>query len=225
MCGVIGYRPRGGSGNPKAAAAFARLMGESQVRGMHAYGLYQPGVLMGEEEVKNYYVRSLRLEDVTKFFDPDWTAVAHCRYSTSGDWKKLENNQPLIVRDRGLVFNGVIHMGTKEEFEKAFGVHCDTDNDGEVFLRLIEQMEARHAPVVFPREALPGVYTDIINTLEGSFAGCWVVDGSLYAGRNARRPLWRNFHLDATWYASTRDIFRRAGFPEPEAVEVGVEVS
>jgi glutamine phosphoribosylpyrophosphate amidotransferase len=123
--------------------------------------------------------------------------IAHARYSTSGDWRTPANNQPLVVAEMALAFNGVISMGTKPEFEADFGVTCASDNDGEVFLRRLEGGE--------PADAF-------IRRINGSFAGVWLRDGRLYAGRNARRPLWRCYAHGAWWYASTADIFRRAGF-------------
>ena len=106
-----------------------------------------------------------------------------------------------------LAFNGVIHMGTREEFEREHGVKCDSDNDGEVFLRRLENEE--------PDTMILGE--------QWSFAGCWIVGKRLFAGRNRRRPLYRVDHLGARWYASTADIIRRAGGPPGELVAEGVE--
>ena len=197
MCGVVGYYPVESLASQQD---FADLFGESTIRGLHAFGLAQSS---------HDVIRSFEVKDIIAAFDPSRPTIAHARYCTSGNWRVLENNQPVVVDSLVLVFNGVIHMGTKEEMEEEFNVSLSTDNDGEVFLRCRED---RMTP------------WEIIGGMKGSFAGLWFdIDGKMYAGRNARRPLWRCDHLGARWYASTRDIFLRAGFPEPEEVSVGVE--
>lgn len=220
MCGVIGYKPHDEEhavANESevdihcAKKAFGDLMRQSQVRGLHAYGLAQPGHPQGL-----YVHKAAMVGEIVDFFNPGLPAVAHCRYSTSGDWKDMANNQPIVVDDIALVFNGVIHMGTRDEFEKVFDVECETENDGEVFLRSALKWSNQ-------RGSLLEGWQNFLNDMTGSFAGCWLYNGVLFAGRNLRRPLWRNFYCGATWYASTRDIFLRSGFPEPEQVEVGVE--
>jgi len=204
MCGIVGYVP-GIRPSPDAEALFVRLWRESLVRGRHAAGLAQPS-----PTGPNVH-RALHLEaDLLAQFDYTRPAIAHTRYSTSGDWRTEANNQPIVLGQLALAFNGVIHMGTKAEFEAAFGVTCDTDNDGEVFLRLLAQGEK-------PEE--------VLRSLSGSFAGVWLDSGALLAGRNARRPLWRAHALGAHWYASTRDIFRRAGIADVrEVTPLRVEV-
>jgi asparagine synthetase B (glutamine-hydrolysing) len=197
MCGIIGYRPL--TDDPDQKGAFASLFKESAIRGLHAFGIGT------SESVK----RSHNTQDIIDAFNPDLTTVAHARYCTSGDWHTLENNQPIVVDDIILAFNGVIHMGSKEEFEKAFNVKCDSDNDGEVFLRRMIGGETAEA---------------FLSRISGSFAGVWLRNGKLWAGRNARRPLWKCQSYGALWYGSTRDVFLRAGFPLPVELVVGVEL-
>lgn len=204
MCGVIGYWPR----NPTvhAAPAFNELFEQSRVRGQHAYGLSQ--LHTGSRQPTVF--RSFDWQDIPQRFVPTLPAIAHTRYCQSGDWSVLENNQPILVDNMALAMNGVIHMGTKAEYEAAFDVTCAVDNDSEIFLRRLEQGRAAE---------------QFIAEMTGSFAAVWLKDGRLHAGRNARRPLWRCEAYGATWYASTGDIFRRAGFPAAHEVSVGVEVA
>lgn len=204
MCGVIGYHPV--EPTEQAAGAFVQLFEESRVRGRHAYGLAT------QNSASTRVLRTFDAAAIWKRFVPGLPTIAHTRYSTSGDWQTLENNQPVVVDGIALAFNGVIHMGTKAEFEAAFDVSCTTDNDGEVFLRW---MLAGGEPTAFLR------------AMRGSFAGVWLKDGRLHAARNQRRPLWRCDAYGAYWYASTRDIFERAAFPsahlrpvDPWCVEV-----
>lgn len=186
MCGVIGYSPGAYVDHDAAATLFERILMESRVRGLHSVGVAHPGRL----------VRSHTVSDVIAAFDPRRPAVAHCRFSTSGDWRVLSNCQPIVVGEMSLAFNGVIHMGTKTEFEKEFDVVCESDNDGEIFLRLLERgIDAQ----------------TLLSTMSGSFAGVWLVDDVLHAARNSRRPLWMSKAHGAVWFASTRDIFKRAG--------------
>lgn len=193
MCGIVGYSPV--SPSEETVLAFQRLFLESTVRGLHAFGIADPnrGVF-----------RTFDPHLVPLAFDRGAPTIAHARYCQSGDWRVMENNQPLVVGSRALAMNGVIHMGTKEEFEAAFGVQCTVDNDSEVFLRRLEQ---GRAPLDFLKE------------LTGSFAATWLDNGVLYAARNPRRPLWRAEEFGGVWFASTADIFRRAGFTQVTEVK------
>ena len=205
MCGTVGYYPLTSEHPNLRREAFCRLLTESQVRGMHAYGIFQPA---------SGCLKSGDLQDIKNYFLPEYPMVAHTRYSTSGDWRNMENNQPIQVEGLVLVFNGVIHMGTREEFNAAFQVECLSNNDGEVLLRCMDG--GTTGVRALQAESF------ILNT-RGSFAGCWFDDGIMFVGRNPRRPLWYCEHLGARWFASTRDIFLRAEFPEPLEVPVGVQ--
>ena len=207
MCGVIGYVPPSEGPMPDTGELFHmfwRLLSESRIRGMHAYGIARPG----------FVFRSLDFDEVWKHFDPRFPTIAHCRYSTSGDWRKLENNQPIVVGQLALAFNGVIHMGTKEELERDFGVDLETDNDGEAFLRRI----------IEDGDTSAETFHHYIMRMDGSFAGVWLQGDKLYAGRNERRPLWASKWGGTTWYASTENIFHRAGFDRYACTEVPVGV-
>lgn len=183
MCGVVGYEPIEKGDRVARVSSLVRLAYESRVRGMHAYGLAQPEVVQKFSRLDSFLKA---LEE----FDDEKPLIAHCRYSTSGDWTVPTNNQPIVVDNRALAFNGVISMGTKQEFEAQFDVKCDTENDGEIFLRRPEVLR-------FPKV---------------SFAGVWLDGSVLCAARNERRPLWTCRAHGAEWFASTRDIFLRAGF-------------
>lgn len=188
MCGVIGYHPL--EPNDLQVEMFGRLFDQSRIRGHHAYGIADP----------KFVHRGYNWVDVFSWFNPCVPTIGHTRYCQSGDWKEMQNNQPLRVAQYKLAMNGVIHMGTKEEFETAFNVQCEVDNDSEVFLQRL----------VGGQDAL-----DFIKGITGSFAATWLDGERLFAGRNARRPLWKCKAFGALWYASTRDIFYRAGFPTP----------
>ena len=208
MCGVIGYQPgldQTIDEQREAKLAFGALFQESTIRGQHYYGIAQPGQPQPDGYSGGFSVcRSQYRSGIPECFTPNKPAVAHTRFSQSGDWRVPQNNQPLIVGTRALAMNGVIHMGTKPEFEKDFDVQCSVDNDAEIFLRYLEKDGV--GPLMF------------IDKIAGSFAGVWLEnydDGTiLYAARNPRRPLWKSTQYGAVWIASTLDIFVRAGFTE-----------
>lgn len=209
MCGVIGYHPtEPWEFNCAATGMFAALFNESTIRGKHYYGIAQPSSHGKFQVLRSQYGSTIPSE-----FNPLLPAIAHTRFSQSGDWKVAENNQPILTPSSVLVMNGVIHMGTKKEFETAFQVKCEVDNDGEVFLRCMERGED---PAQF------------VNDISGSFAGVWMeqrepMGPKMFAIRNSRRPLWRCQEFGAVWLASTRDIFIRAGFTKPiTALDPGV---
>lgn len=200
MCAIVGYAPPDECDLdlPPLTRAFERLMRESAIRGTACYGIATP----------HEWVHSANIIEILDLFSPQIPTVAHCRYPTSGI-----DSQPIAIT-RGmhphehriaLAFNGVIDMGTKEEFESRWNVKCDTDNDGEIFVQRLLAGES---------------VEDFLcaENFSGSFAGVWLDthlgETTLIAARNERRPLWWSNHLGAQWYASTRDIFLRAGFPE-----------
>jgi glutamine phosphoribosylpyrophosphate amidotransferase len=192
MCSVIGYHPV--SPSEETVTAFGRLFLQSQIRGLHAFGL---------ANIDGVH-RSFQANDIPSAFNPTLPTIAHTRYCQSGDWQVMENNQPIIVGSMALAMNGVLHMGTKTEFEATFGVTCAVDNDSEVFLRRLEQGQT-------PSEFLAEI--------SGSFAATWLKDERLYAARNPRRPLYRSEEFGGVWFASTADIFRRAGFTTVTSVK------
>lgn len=211
MCGIVGFKPLADRDIENRVGAFRRLFAESYIRGLHAYGIAD---ITPEGSID--IVRTFEKSDIWSVFNPSRLGIAHARYCQSGDWRVLDNNQPIVVGDTALAFNGCIHMGTKEEFEAAFDVKCDSDNDGEVFLRKTVSANAEE----FARKA-----EDFVGSIQGSFAGVSLAHGQLIVSHNPRRPLWRCLAYGAKWYASTEDIFRRAGFTGMEPVPVGTEIA
>src|SRR5678816_3938727 len=105
MCGIVGYLPLTDSMDKAFfSRAFDRLFRESCIRGLHAYGI--SSIFLDELHV----LRSFKMEDIPLTFDPVCPTIAHARYCQSGDWKVLENNQPIVVGNTALAFNGCIHM-------------------------------------------------------------------------------------------------------------------
>ena len=133
--------------------------------------------------------------------------IGHTRYDTSGDWRTLANNQPLHIGQIALVFNGVIDMRTRAQWEEETGERFETENDGEIFIKHLAQ---GGSPVEFVNR-------------RGSFAGCWFNGSEAMLLRNAYRPLWYGVSpFGATLVASTRNILQRILLDPPSELPAGV---
>ncbi len=167
----------------------AKIMLQSKIRGLHSFGASIP---MDKETTKT--IKSFELEELICQLRGQRPSsfIFHNRYSTSGDYKDHNNNQPVVSGQQSLVFNGVISMATKEENEKRYGVKLETENDGEILLK-------QHDKSTFLKE------------LKGSFAGLWIEGGKIFFYRNDRRPAWYASVENGVLVASTADIFKRAG--------------
>ena len=189
MCGIVGYH---GVRSAEARAQFIRLCEEARIRGEHAYG-----IAYYEEGKGVVYVKGTDFDVVMQLIPtllPE-RIIFHARYSTSGDYREMLNNQPIVIDGDALVFNGTVDMGTKAEMEERNGIEMQTDNDGELVLRDIQDGD--------PFRRLRGNLV--------TFAGLVIRrDGEMFALRNDMRPLWRCDVPDGTFFASTKDIALRA---------------
>ena len=190
MCSVIGFY------SPKPVEHIKRLYKlayESKIRGLHAFGMY------GKKLVKSFdfFTEKEILDNLSE------KCIFHSRYSTSGDWKNMANNQPILRNGEVIASNSVISMKPKAEYEKDFDIQCFTDNDTEIFLAL---MEKEKSPESFVKRL-------------GAFAGIYTRNGGLYAIRNNKRPLHYAIEGDAIFVFSTFDIGHRAGFEKIERIE------
>lgn len=203
MCGVIGYASD--SPRPSHPDALRSLFYESRVRGLHAFGF---SLWDGERLVTQ---RFLDLKSCLAAIPLGVTRlIGHCRYSTSGDHQNVANNQPLQIAEAALAFNGVISMATKGEYERQHGREYATENDGEIFLDKFVRNDD---------------WLEFVARGRFSFAGLTLHRGRLTALRNKNRPLFRVDQGCATFFASTADIFQRAGFAEtPTPVPCGIAV-
>ncbi len=216
MCGVLGYHSF--KATFEDYKKFMRLFEESSIRGLHAFG-----ASMGNGN-KLHTEKFIDKSKFVEFVRDSWSAregeelfvLAHCRYSTSGDWETIENNQPIVVGDNILVFNGVIRMTTKEEYEKEFGRKYKTDNDGEILL----ECSTRHDVLL---DNLEGFY-NIVDDERVSFAGILFHNGIAWAERNERRPLYSCSENGSNWIASTNDVFERSGFKNQKIIPVMTRV-
>lgn len=188
MCAIIGFI----SDNPTAIAVetLKKVFIESKIRGMHAYGYaaVQQGVLMEH--------KSNGLKSLLNTINNPTRLIGHCRYSTSGDYRDMMNNQPLRFGDEYLVFNGVIDMRTKGEMEAAYKIKMQSDNDGEIMLQAENRIEMLKSGI--------------------TFSGLTLKSHALAFFRNEGRPAYKATRYGATYIASTADILRRCLLePEP----------
>lgn len=191
MCGIVGF-----SGTPTGRSVrdkFINLCIQSCIRGVHAFG------------IAYYTTDGIKVFKSTDFSDviaaiPDpipQKIMFHNRYSTSGDFRIMKNNQPLFIGGNAIAFNGTVDMGTKEEMEARHGIRMQTDNDGEIVLNdIIAGMPFAHIK-------------DTAATFAGIFMGS---DGTMTAFRNDLRPLWCFYQDGCKFICSTIDIASRAKF-------------
>lgn len=182
MCAIVGFLSP--SPTDEAINTLRKLFIESKVRGMHAYGFtsVQDGLI--------HTYKNTMLRPVIEAIQKPQALIGHCRYSTSGDYTVIENNQPLQHNGEHLVFNGVIDMRTKPEMELAYGIQMSCDNDGEIMLQSTDRLAL--------------VKTNI------SFAGIFLTNKTMTFIRNANRPAYMGFKHGATYIASTADILKRS---------------
>jgi glucosamine 6-phosphate synthetase-like amidotransferase/phosphosugar isomerase protein len=196
MCGIVGYS----CNNPKKEhyEILKAIIRQSKIRGLHSFGFsfYDSGV----RTLKYHDIEEVQLPLVNKI-------IYHNRYSTSGDYKNHSNNQPITIGNMSLVFNGVLDMRTKAEMETYYGITMETDNDGEIVLKLCGSNTQK--------------IQEYVQKTMGSFAGLILTqDNVMLAIRNRNRPLWMLKHDSAIFYASTRDIFKRVNrYFDPEQLE------
>lgn len=171
-----------------------QIMKNSRIRGLHSFGY---------SFVKNNKIYNFKFIDYQKFIEsliqkkPE-KFIAHFRYSTSGDWKVIENNQPIFLDDFCLAFNGVIDMSSKTEMEKKFDIKMKTENDGEIAIIKYKQGK--------------DLFLDFINQNKRTFAGVFLnKENQITAIKNNLRPLSISKDKHATYLASTSDILSRSG--------------
>ena len=193
MCAVIGYYSKKQTKEDKEL--LSKLVKESKIRGLHSFG-YAYKNKKNEIELKKQFTFEVEIPDTNML-------IAHGRYSTSGDWNEETNNQPIEYNNNYIAFNGDINMGTKKEMEEEYGIEMSSNNDAEIFLHLSKNMYSE----------------EIIEELNCSFAGIFIIDNEIYCHRNAERPLYRAIIGNSVFIASTRDIFKRCGIDKVKPVK------
>lgn len=198
MCGIVGFYAKNRS--RKNVIKLLKLFRNSRIRGKHSYGI--SFVENGQLRTQKYFQNQFRKIQIPENAD---ALIFHNRYSTSGDFRDENNNQPIQFNDSSLVFNGVLDMASKSEIESKYQIQMQTANDGEI---LFHQCPG-------PKEMMNFTKTC------GSFSGLLLNQNSLYAWTNGYRPLWYLEDEGTIFIASTKDIFERSILMcNPKPVEV-----
>jgi glutamine phosphoribosylpyrophosphate amidotransferase len=192
MCAVIGSLVK--YADTRCKFLLTNLFKESVIRGQESFGYY---VVTNHGILWDNNAPSIRIRQIIQALEDNTVILIHCRYSTSGN-----TGQPIVIDNNGLIFNGNIHMGTKEEIEHEFKIKMKTDNDGEVFLTYLTSRK----------------HIQILNDPDVSFFGAWYIGGCLYAARNKRRPGYIYREQGNTYLVSTKDILSKAGGDTLKAV-------
>lgn len=191
-----------------------RLFDQSQIRGRHAFGFSVWEENKGHRDnirtFKSHELLRVKKEIMDYRYTPPEILIGHNRYSTSGDWKDHGNNQPVHIQGISMVFNGVITQSEKSVYETVYKKTFSTENDGEIFSRKVLDGED------WVRFVANGSF---------SFAGLFVRNGEAYAIRNKNRPLYMGNDMGGVFFASTKNIFERAGgFSNVREVPAGKEL-
>ena len=195
MCGILGafFLKK----DPESLTFTKKLITELKIRGRHSFGI----AYYNNHSIEVTKCFELNPDELVDAFDRSGSDcfIYHNRYSTSGDWHDMQNNQPIVVDGVGAIaMNGVLSMRQKIEFENEFNIKTVSDNDAEIFLRKIEQ----------------GV--NLVDFLESqkecSFSATLLLNNKIYGLRNNKRPLYfYNFEDKALFLVSTLDTIKRAG--------------
>lgn len=184
MCCILGYNGK------HEEKTLKKLLLSCRLRGVHAFGVayYEKGKLncyksLNYTDFENYILQN----KLTRF-------IAHYRYSTSGDYKNMKNNQPLIWNNDCLAFNGVINQGTKKEIEAQYDLKLPSDNDGYVLMKKLNDTEFLKSNITF---AAITINKDVIKGI-----------------RNIKRPLYKYSDKNKSIFCSTKDILFRSGLTQ-----------
>lgn len=203
MCGIVGFYKR--SFSYSDIARLTKLVKESKIRGLHSFGYSE----FGENGLRTLIKLSpIKEGEVRAAYERSKCIIFHNRYCTSGDWQNPINNQPISNQNSiSVAMNGVISMAPKEEYEKEYDVKCVSENDSEIFLRLLERSSE-----------------EAISRTKGAWAAVYIKEGELFAARNKYRPLFYYDSGSGAFCFSTADIGYRAGLNRYTAVPIGKEV-
>ncbi|CAM3463181.1 amidophosphoribosyltransferase [Marinicrinis lubricantis] len=201
-CGVFGV-----FGHPEAA--------HLSYYGLHALqhrGQESGGICTSDEEEFNYH-RGMGL--VKEVFTNERlqelkgsNAIAHVRYSTSGE-SKLANAQPLVFKyregDLAVATNGNLHnaMDIRKRLER-LGSIFQTSSDTEVVAHLIARS---------PYDQLEDAVREALREVKGAYAFLFMTRGKLIAARdpNGLRPFVMGKLGDAILFASESCAFDAVG--------------
>lgn len=190
MCSIIGFAGK------YESKTLHKVFNNSRIRGLHAFGysyFNNNKIVTNKFLVYDEFVKALDSIKPDKF-------IAHFRYSTSGDYKELSNNQPLEKNNTAFVFNGVVSQKNKKEMEEEYGCEIDSENDGWILLSNFNHLD------------------DVKNN-KLTYASMLLQNNQIVAIRNKKRPMWQGSLNGNVYIASTKDILKRSGVRELNMLE------
>ena len=91
MCGIVGVVVKDSSNLKEIKSNVIKLTKEASIRGLHSFGY-----AYFDEEGKVCCSKFHSIDEmIDSIVDVKERMIFHNRYSTSGDWKDHNNNQPL----------------------------------------------------------------------------------------------------------------------------------
>lgn len=210
MCAIIGIRAN--MVREAELEVVSSLILASEVRGKHATGVAY--VYNSKTPIKAIIEPISASEFLKKHMDEishdleesgSISLIAHTRYATSG----LNSHQPILGGGLALALNGVITQSAPETWEAVYGFKPQTENDAEILHHILLNSQS-------PSELKTA-----------SIAACALYeDGSIFAFRNGKRPLWHgDWDIDPDGkvqiYASTQEIFTRSIAKEAKMLKAG----
>lgn len=119
MCGIFGY-----IGTPDIMTAVTIAV-EASRRGPHSFGwAWGKGAVRKVGNLADFAV---------EIPEADW-CIGHARLATSGDYRDMRNNQPLVNQGVSLVHNGNVYA--YRDIYQRLGYSAVTDNDSEALIAL-----------------------------------------------------------------------------------------
>ena len=198
MCGIIGFFSE--TKDKKEIAMLKKVVMETKIRGLHSFGTayFKNGKIKIKKEFELNFDKLFG-----KFINSNSKRIIfHCRYSTSGDYHKHKNNQPIKVGKVAIAMNGIISMERKKKYEKQFNVECKSGNDAEIILR--KDMK----------------YLEFLNEYNYvSFAGVFLKKNKIVGLRNNKRPMYKFKYRESKFIVSTADIAVRSGIDNVKIVK------
>jgi glutamine phosphoribosylpyrophosphate amidotransferase len=190
MCSIIGYK---GTFDEQLVTS---ILYNSRIRGLHSFGYsyYDCDELKTKIFLQYNEFKEQLMQDKPNLF------IAHFRYSTSGDYKDIKNNQPLFQNQIAIAFNGVISQKDKQGMESEYNMKLIGDNDGYILLNKFND-------------------DNFIKQKNISFAVVGLESKNLFAIRNKNRPLHISNYNNTIIIASTKDILNRSGIKETKEIQ------
>lgn len=210
MCGIIGFYCRLNCGYEeyiKYIKLLSNLFKESKIRGLHSFGLsYINRNKIYTKKSNNFEIindeikrisNSKNIPKHSRFILRPNMIIGHTRYATiDGDINNIDNMQPTHCYPQiSHVFNGVITMKEKKEYEKEYNMQFITDNDGEIIVRHILD---------------GGNVKKFVNDNLCAYAGIYIYNDKMFVYRNMRRPMYVAYNDNVVFFFSTLDIYNRS---------------